>query len=320
MSAFDCFNGDADGICALTQLRLAEPLESTLITGVKRDIKLLDKVDAAPGDRVTALDISLDKNRASLNSILAAGANVFYCDHHYAGEIPDHDNLATIINPASDVCTSLLINQYLNSQFLEWAVVGTFGDNLKKSARGLAKSLSLPDEELNQLENLGIYLNYNGYGSALEDLCFHPAELYKKVSVYASPRQFMVEDSSTFETLENGYHEDMAKAASTPANYEREHVAVYQLPDAPWARRVSGVFGNDLANLHADRAHAVLTERSPGIYVVSVRAPLTNKQGADEICRQFESGGGRAAAAGINHLPASDVDRFVDVFSQYYAA
>ncbi|MGK0374442.1 MAG: hypothetical protein ACJA2E_000911, partial [Arenicella sp.] len=32
MKVIDCFNGDADGICALTQLRLAEPRESLLIT------------------------------------------------------------------------------------------------------------------------------------------------------------------------------------------------------------------------------------------------------------------------------------------------
>ncbi len=43
MAQIDVFNGDADGICALTQLRNAEPLESTLITGVKRDIALVAK-------------------------------------------------------------------------------------------------------------------------------------------------------------------------------------------------------------------------------------------------------------------------------------
>jgi len=70
MRIVDCFNGDADGICALTQLRLAQPAESELITGVKRDIKLLDRVQIQAGDQVTALDISLDKNRAGLERIL----------------------------------------------------------------------------------------------------------------------------------------------------------------------------------------------------------------------------------------------------------
>ena len=39
---YDVFNGDADGICALHQLRLAEPRPTAeLVTGVKRDIRLL---------------------------------------------------------------------------------------------------------------------------------------------------------------------------------------------------------------------------------------------------------------------------------------
>ena len=63
MGYVDVFNGDADGICALQQLRLAEPIQSVLVTGVKRDINLLQDVQAGKGDEVTVLDISLDKNR-----------------------------------------------------------------------------------------------------------------------------------------------------------------------------------------------------------------------------------------------------------------
>ncbi|MGB1191457.1 MAG: DHH family phosphoesterase, partial [Pseudomonadales bacterium] len=60
MTIYDVFNGDADGICALLQLRHAEAVESQLITGVKRDIKLLTQVDAGQGDRVNVLDVSMD--------------------------------------------------------------------------------------------------------------------------------------------------------------------------------------------------------------------------------------------------------------------
>nr|MCS5525096.1 acetyltransferase [Candidatus Poseidoniia archaeon] len=35
MTHYDVFNGDADGICALQQLRLARSRTSTLVTGVK---------------------------------------------------------------------------------------------------------------------------------------------------------------------------------------------------------------------------------------------------------------------------------------------
>ena len=73
MRHFDVFNGDADGICALVQLRLAEPLDSVLVTGVKRDIALLGKVKAKGGDKVTVLDISMQKNLPALNNLLSAG-------------------------------------------------------------------------------------------------------------------------------------------------------------------------------------------------------------------------------------------------------
>jgi hypothetical protein len=36
------------------------------------------------------------------------------------------------------------------------------------------------------------------------------------------------------------------------------------------------------------------------------------------LCRQFESGGGRAGAGGIDHLSASDLDRFAGAFAAAY--
>ena len=43
---FDVFNGDADGLCALHQLRLVTPRASILVTGTKREINLLEHVVA----------------------------------------------------------------------------------------------------------------------------------------------------------------------------------------------------------------------------------------------------------------------------------
>lgn len=113
MTLYDIFNGDADGLCALVQLRLQQPAETTLVTGVKRDIRLLDRIKAGPGDRLTVLDISLDSNRTDLQRILDAGAQVESFDHHYATPIPDHPALAARIDTASDVCTSLLVDRHL---------------------------------------------------------------------------------------------------------------------------------------------------------------------------------------------------------------
>jgi hypothetical protein len=86
------------------------------------------------------------------------------------------------------------------------------------------------------------------------------------------------------------------------------------LPAEKWARRISGVFGNQLAVESPAQAHAVLTAKPGGGYVVSVRAPLAAKSGADELCSQFDTGGGRKGAAGINHLPESELGRFIATF------
>ncbi len=316
---YDIFNGDADGICALLQLRKAEPRDAQLVTGVKRDINLLGKVNAGAGDRLTVLDISLDKNRDGLQSALEAGASVFYVDHHFPGDIPEHSALSTLINEAPDVCTAALVNGHLEGAYLDWAVTGAFGDNLKDTAKALARGLDISAGELASLEELGTCINYNGYGPSIEDLHFAPDELYRRLSAAESALDF-VNNSADFIRLRDGYRADMAMAEALVPEHVSDAVAVFHLPDEAWARRVSGVFSNDLATANPERAHAVLTLRANGNYLVSVRAPLSNKQGAADLCRQFPTGGGRAAAAGINDLPAAMLDEFVAAFSAAYAS
>jgi len=317
MAYFDIFNGDADGICALMQLRKAQPRESSLVTGVKRDINLLAKVDARSGDQITVLDVSMDKNSAALNQVLEVGAEVFYVDHHFPGDIPQHANLTALINESPEVCTAVLVNGHLKGAYLDWAVTGAFGDNLKETARGLAKPLNLSAQDLSSLEELGTYINYNGYGPSIEDLHFDPEALYLKLYAADSALEF-VSSSPDFLKLSNGYRQDMGAAASLEPVHSQHSTAVFILPNEPWARRVSGVFSNGLATDNADRAHAVLTEKANGNYLVSVRAPLSNKQGAAELCMQFPTGGGRAAAAGINDLSRDSLDSFVAAFTETY--
>lgn len=319
MAYIDVFNGDADGICALVQLHHAAPRDSVLITGVKRDIELLAQVNAAAGDKVTVLDVSLDKNRAALIRTLEAGASVFYCDHHFAGDIPQSPHLEAIINETADVCTSLLVNGKLKGRFALWAVAGAFGDNLNQSALAVARTLDLTPAQIQQLENLGTYLNYNGYGEKLADLHFHPADLFRAVQPYASPFDFIADAKEAFARLEQGYQNDMASAQSLKPLTADSQAAAFVLPDEPWARRVSGVYSNDLANLNPDRAHAVLTQKAEGGFLISVRAPLKRKTGADELCRQFPTGGGRQAAAGINHLPEDQLEHFLAAFRKQFA-
>ena len=110
----------------------------------------------------------------------------------------------------------------------------------------------------------------------------------------------------------------MAKGRQLRPEVETEQYAVYLLPAEPWARRVSGVLGNQLAREAPQRAHALLTRLPGGGYLVSVRAPLATREGADELCRQFPTGGGRKAAAGINHLPEQQLATFIDKFKEIY--
>ncbi|MFK7958429.1 MAG: hypothetical protein AB8B96_20225 [Lysobacterales bacterium] len=318
MKVFDAFNGDADGICALIQLRLARPQpEATLVTGVKRDIALLERIDGQSGDEITALDISLDKNRPALVRLLNAGARVMYFDHHFAGEIPDHPALTTRINTQPEVCTSLLVNRETNGAFGSWAITGAFGDNLDRPANALAQKQGLGQSDVLRLQALGVCMNYNAYGASENDLHFPPSDLYRRLYRYSDPLQFLDDDSATFSKLQTGYQQDLERARNADVLHNQPHAAVMRLPNEPWSRRVSGVFGNELANQFPDRAHAVVTQGTQGL-LVSVRAPLNNKQGADEICRQFETGGGRKAAAGINRLPPEDLDRFITTFASHY--
>ena len=56
MTNYDVFNGDTDGIFAWHQLRLAHPRDAIIVTGVKRDVNLVARVNAVEGDLVTIMD------------------------------------------------------------------------------------------------------------------------------------------------------------------------------------------------------------------------------------------------------------------------
>ena len=316
---FDVFNGDADGIIALVQLRLAEPKKSTLITGVKRDIALVEQVSAEQASSVTILDVSMEKNITALTQLLNNDVDVFYVDHHRSGDMPQTDKLHAIIETDANTCTSLLVNTFLNNQYVNWAIAAAYGDNMLASAEALANQVGLSSLEKSQLKALGIYINYNGYGRSVVDLHFAPEQLFLTLVQYENPLKLIAETNSVFHQLENAYNQDMEKAINAKILADNQQCKAVELPDEAWARRVSGVFGNELANQSPDKAHIVFTINSDDSYTVSLRAPLNNKQGAGDICAEFPTGGGRAAAAGVNKLPAEMINAFIKAVAQYYA-
>jgi len=313
----DVFNGDADGICALHQLRMTEPRSARLITGVKRDIRLLSRLADINHASVTVLDVSLDSNRQGLLALLANQCRVFYADHHFAGDIPQNYNLETHIDPHPETCTSLIIDQLINGKYRLWAVVGAFGDNLNQKALEKAKSLSLSTIEISQLKELGELLNYNGYGASVDDLHFPPQILYEAIRPFESPFDFY-HQSQELEQLKHGFGSDMDQAAKISALLETDAVRLFRLPAESWSRRVSGVFINAKTHEKPSKAHALVVANTDGTDRISVRAPLDNKTGADTLCLAFPTGGGRAGAAGVNALPADSFHDFCKAFETTY--
>jgi len=316
---YDIFNGDADGIISLLQLRLSSPLKSTLITGVKRNIQLLQTISANAEDSVTVLDISMEKNITALLNTLDKGANVFYADHHRSGEVPEHDKLTALIDLDANTCTALIIDKHLNGEFHDWAICAAYGDNLIAKADSLSAAAGHTKEQSALLKELGTLINYNGYGSDIADLHFDPADLYQALLAYTSPFDVFEDKQSPYYQLQSAYQKDLEKALAVPALHQSDLLKIFELPDEKWSRRISGVYGNLLANQEPSSAFAVLTKNQQDGYLVSLRAPLNNKQGAGDICSQFETGGGRAAAAGINHLPLSSLDSLINKVESYYA-
>jgi hypothetical protein len=318
MSHYYAFNGDADGLCALHQLRLVEMRPAMLITGVKRDITLLRYIPGVDGDTVTVLDVSLEQNREDLLRLLDSKVSVRYFDHHHGGKLPSDPLLEAHIDEAADVCTSILVDRYVGGRHRRWAIVAAFGDNLVHVARAMASEAGLEPEATAALEKLGTCLNYNAYGESVEDLHYHPAELAELMMPFADPATF-IEETDAFARLHAGYEDDMAKARLQAA---RRGIApgIVVLPNEPWARRAVGVLTNELAQNRPDTPHAILSPKASGGFTVSVRVPADSPVSAAEFCSRFETGGGRKLAGGINYLAEAELDRFVARFHAHFAA
>ena len=265
----------------------------------------------------------MEKNIDALHTALAAGASVFYADHHRSGEIPEHAALEAHINTAPNTCTGLIVDYYLKSQnktsSTEWAIVAAYGDNIIHVADEYCRQADLTSEQQELLRQLGTAMNYNGYGSDEADLYYTPADLFKVAVKYSTPFNFIDGEPEVFKTLTEGYAEDMTKGLSIQPDRADEHAAMITLPNEAWARRVSGVLGNELANQHPVRAHAILTEvpGKPDQYQISIRAPKDNPSGADQIATQF-GGGGRKNAAGISEIDQASVKHFWQILKDTY--
>lgn len=317
--SFDVFPGGADGLCAAHQLRMVYPADARPVTGVRRDIHLLERVQAGYGDAITVFNLSMGENRAALNHLLRLGATVWYFDHHYVGVESKQPGLKAMVNGDPSTCTSALVDRYLGGQHRAWAVVGAFGVGRDELARQLAKPLGLKDSVLEELRDLGLCLSYNAYGEREEDTIVHPAELYGLLHDYADPLRFIAREP-LYEQIRETREADLRAAADAAPEAVTDQAAVYVLPDAPGSRRVRGEMAHELTRGHPHRAHAVLAPNCRGGYAVSVHAPAARPRHtrADAFCRRY-GGYGAETAAGIGDLPAADVSRFTGAFIVEYS-
>ena len=300
MPYFDIFNGDADGICAIHQIRLHSPQKSTLVTGVKRDTLLLKNIISVKNSVLTVLDISSHANRESILQLLKQGNTIHYFDHHFSGEITESPLFHPHIDTSPDVCTSIIVDRFLKGVHRSWAIVASFGDNLHSSALKLADSLKLDTKETEKLRDMGELINYNSYGETKEDLYYSPESLYRAIHTYSDPLEFF-HSSGELVKLREGFLNDMdlAEAILPESNCTAGRIFIF--PNEAWCRRVCSTFINKLARDEPDLAHSLLVERQDGSFQISVRAPLVKPYGAEKLCIKF-AGGGRKMATGINNL------------------
>lgn len=303
MIVYDIFNGDADGLCALRQWRLAHPADSVLMTGVKRDNALLERVPATAGDEANVFDLGLRQNLTALHKLLAAGVRVRYFDHHGGALPPVHAGLSAHIDTSPTACTSTIVDRALAGRFRAWAIVGAFGDNMGETAAALAASLAADPRTIAAWRRLGEALNYNAYGSTVADLAIDPAALYRRLQRHAEPLEFL-EREPIVSCIERTMRADLALAEAQTATLRTARVALYELPDMPWARRVVGTWANLLARRAPDAVVAILVPEPTRGATLSLRVPAGSPLTAEDFARRFGGGGRRGAAGCVGLSPA----------------
>lgn len=317
MTNYDVFNGDTDGIFAWHQLRLAHPRDAILVTGVKRDVGLVGRVEAGERDLVTVLDVSHTKNRKDVQKLLDSGATVEYFDHHDPGELIEHPNITYHINTEPNVSTGLIVNSHVNGKNRLWSIATAFGDNHVDLAMNMAKSENLNEEQIIFLKQIGLVVNYNSYGQTVEDLFFPPEEIAKAVKACGSDIFRFTEQSDIFPTLLGHFSADMSSAVCQKPYSFSDNAVIYTLPNEAWTHRVMGSFSNHLVATNKDLACAIAVLNSDGTYRISVRSSLNNPYGAGDLCKKFR-GGGREKAGGVNNLEASELDNFKEEFNRTF--
>lgn len=311
---YDFFNGDADGMISLHQYRTFIPRHTIKHTGLKRDIDLLRYAANIKDTTLYAFDLSLKTNEQHVWRALGNNNTLVWFDHHTPGDLNNHAHVSAHIDTNPNTCTSWIVDKYLDGLYRPWTIAGAYGDNLHELAQEINPEFS--DTHMQVLQTLGETLNYSGYGDTEADLVSHPLETFTDMSKYKSPFEY-VNRSKLYRKIKSQFDKDQQSLSESHVVLEHKCGYVYLLPEGACSARFSGIYSNKLVNDNPDKAFVILTIKRDG-FKASIRSPLNNPHGADALAERFETGGGRAKAAGINFLSTDDLDKlkseFVSVF------
>ena len=277
---FDVCNGDADGLCAAVQWRLHEQVPATLVTGLKREITLLERVHAGAGDEVNVFVLSMQRNRVALLRLLDAGVRVRYFDHHAVHDIPSHPLLEAHVDCANDICTSLLVDRRIGGALRAWALVGAYGDNLTSVADRLAADSGIGAGDRARLRRLGEAITTKASST-------RSMRSAGSISSRPWPGRRMLRTRAAACTFCPTLRGADACSAASPTSL--------RMPTRN-------------ARMRCSSCSAPATTRSACVRRSS-RPP------ARPSCAVAFGGGGRARAGGIDGLPADDLERFVAAFA-----
>ena len=165
------------------------------MTGVKRDIALLRaRGGAAPGDLVTVLDVSLDRNRAALlRAARARRARALF-----RPPLRGRDPGASRARGVTSTLGAGRLHQHAGRPS-SGRTLPRLGRGRRPSATGWTRSrsnlgaaMALGAAELEKLRELGRSLNYNAYGETEADLLVPPATpLSRCLPSTSDPLQFV---------------------------------------------------------------------------------------------------------------------------------
>lgn len=316
MVHYDIFNGDADGIVSLHQYRMHFPVKKPeLVTSMKRDVELLRHMRLVKHSRLTVFDISHKTNEVHVQGILSNNNRIVWFDHHDVGMVYPSNMFRLTFDTSSDVCTNMLVDSYVDGLYRPWTIVGAYGDNLHEQAAALNPGFN--DKKMYHLREIGETLNYNGYGNVETDLTVHPKDVYLDLSKYESPFDYR-RKSEVYDQIHTQKCADHHELKNSEILHESWTGKVVLLPDSKASVRYSGIYSNQLSTDNPNSAFLILTTVGDDNYRVSIRAPKKRPHGASSLANNFETGGGREKAAGINHLPKNQLNKLIDLFEQQF--